>query len=213
MTLQPSPDDSAGPAERPSGSANPSDPDFESMLREGHSFPMNASSADAGRAGLPDSSSPGTYREQAKHANHEDVWTRVTAWLTAMHGWSIVARPLRPVAIPAREQHGLGGVHLSPARRSGLPPVWLYGAVVLTGAWLIFWVQPLAVRGVLPVLGGSPAVWNAAMVFFQAALLGGYALAHFLARGANTSSAADNDPRALGRDRSLRSGWRSKTPG
>ncbi len=52
------------------------------------------------------------------------------------------------------------------------------------GAWLIFWVQPLTVRGVLPVLGGSPAVWNTAMVFFQAALLGGYALAHFLARRA-----------------------------
>ena len=52
------------------------------------------------------------------------------------------------------------------------------------GAWLIFWVQPLTVRGVLPVLGGSPAVWNTAMVFFQAALLGGYAMAHFLARRA-----------------------------
>ena len=65
-----------------------------------------------------------------------------------------------------------------------LPSMWLYGVVVFAGAWLIFWVQPLAVRGILPVLGGSPAVWNTAMVFFQAALLGGYALAHFLARRA-----------------------------
>ena len=64
------------------------------------------------------------------------------------------------------------------------PSAWLYGAVVFAAAWLVFWVQPLGVRGVLPVLGGSPAVWNTAMAFFQAALLGGYALAHLLARRA-----------------------------
>ena len=63
--------------------------------------------------------------------------------------------------------------------------VWLYGVVVFAGAWLVFWIQPLAVRGVLPVLGGSPAVWNTAMVFFQSALLGGYALAHLLIRRAS----------------------------
>ena len=65
------------------------------------------------------------------------------------------------------------------------PPFWLYGFVVFVAAWLVFWIQPLAVRGVLPVLGGSPAVWNTAMVFFQSALLGGYALAHLLARRAS----------------------------
>ena len=65
------------------------------------------------------------------------------------------------------------------------PPTWLYGVAVFAAAWLVFWVQPLSVRGVLPVLGGSPAVWNTAMVFFQAALLGGYALAHLLARHAS----------------------------
>ena len=62
------------------------------------------------------------------------------------------------------------------------------GPVVFAAAWLVFWVQPLAVRGVLPVLGGSPAVWNTAMVFFQAALLGGYALAHLLARRATPAA-------------------------
>ena len=65
------------------------------------------------------------------------------------------------------------------------PPYWLYGFVVFGAAWLVFWIQPLAVRGVLPVLGGSPAVWNTAMVFFQSALLGGYALAHLLVRRAS----------------------------
>ena len=62
------------------------------------------------------------------------------------------------------------------------PPLWLYGVAVFAAAWLVFWIQPLAARGVLPVLGGSPAVWNTAMVFFQSALLAGYALAHFLVR-------------------------------
>ena len=62
------------------------------------------------------------------------------------------------------------------------PPFWLYGVVIFAAAWLVFWIQPLAVRGVLPVLGGSPAVWNTAMVFFQSALLAGYALAHLLVR-------------------------------
>ena len=72
----------------------------------------------------------------------------------------------------------------APALLRAAPPAWLYGVVVFAAAWLVFWVQPLSVRGVLPVLGGSPAVWNTAMVFFQAALLGGYALAHLLARRA-----------------------------
>ena len=62
------------------------------------------------------------------------------------------------------------------------PPVWLYGLAVFAAAWLVFWIQPLAVRGVLPALGGAPAVWNTAMVFFQAALLAGYAFAHFMVR-------------------------------
>ena len=59
------------------------------------------------------------------------------------------------------------------------PPAWLYGLVVFAAAWLVFWTQPLAVRGVLPVLGGSPAVWNTAMVFFQSALpLGSHPSCH-----------------------------------
>ncbi|MDO8533861.1 MAG: fused MFS/spermidine synthase, partial [Xanthobacteraceae bacterium] len=45
-----------------------------------------------------------------------------------------------------------------------------------------FAVQPLFTKMVLPKLGGSPAVWSVAMVFFQATLLAGYAYAHFLTR-------------------------------
>ena len=79
-------------------------------------------------------------------------------------------RPRRPVDVEAT---------------GARPPIRLYGFVVFAAAWLVFWVQPLAVRGILPVLGGSAAVWNTAMVFFQSALLAGYALAHFLVRRAS----------------------------
>ena len=71
------------------------------------------------------------------------------------------------------------GTEAQAARR---PPVALYGLAVFTSASLVFWVQPLAVRGLLPVMGGSPLVWNTAMVFFQSVLLLGYAAAHMMAR-------------------------------
>jgi len=58
----------------------------------------------------------------------------------------------------------------------------LFGATMFIGAGLLFWIQPMFAKMVLPLLGGSPAVWNTAMVFFQAALLAGYAYAHLLSR-------------------------------
>ena len=57
-----------------------------------------------------------------------------------------------------------------------------FTAAVFTSALLLFAVQPMFTRLVLPTLGGSPAVWSVAMVFFQATLLGGYLYAHLLAR-------------------------------
>ena len=59
----------------------------------------------------------------------------------------------------------------------------LYGAVLFLGASLLFLVQPMFAKMVLPLLGGAPAVWNTAMVFFQASLLAGYVYAHLLTRG------------------------------
>lgn len=53
---------------------------------------------------------------------------------------------------------------------------------MFSSAALIFVLQPLFGRMVTPLLGGSPAVWNASMAFFQAALLVGYLYAHLLAR-------------------------------
>jgi SAM-dependent methyltransferase len=58
----------------------------------------------------------------------------------------------------------------------------LYGLTIFFGAALLFVVQPMVGRMVLPLLGGSPAVWNTAMVFYQAVLLAGYAYAHFSTR-------------------------------
>src|SRR5262245_19850170 len=56
----------------------------------------------------------------------------------------------------------------------------VYAATIFLSATLLFLVQPMFARMVLPLLGGAPAVWNTAMVFFQAALLAGYAYAHAL---------------------------------
>lgn len=56
--------------------------------------------------------------------------------------------------------------------------VWLFSATIFTSAFLLFLVQPMFAKLVLPLLGGSPAVWNTCMLFFQLSLLGGYAYAH-----------------------------------
>ncbi|PZO05817.1 MAG: spermidine synthase [Alphaproteobacteria bacterium] len=58
----------------------------------------------------------------------------------------------------------------------------LFALAIFTSAALVFVVQPMVTKLVLPMLGGSPSVWNTAMVFFQTALLAGYAYAHGLQR-------------------------------
>jgi len=55
------------------------------------------------------------------------------------------------------------------------------GAIFLSAA-LLFAVQPMFTKMVLPRLGGTPSVWSVAMVFFQAVLLAGYAYAHALTK-------------------------------
>jgi len=58
----------------------------------------------------------------------------------------------------------------------------VYTAAIFSSAFLLFLVQPMFSRMVLPLLGGTPAVWNTCMLFFQAALLGGYLYAHLGAK-------------------------------
>jgi hypothetical protein len=59
---------------------------------------------------------------------------------------------------------------------------WLYAAALLTSALLLFWVQPLFTKMVLPLFGGAPAVWTTAAMFFQVALLAGYLYAHLISQ-------------------------------
>ena len=69
--------------------------------------------------------------------------------------------------------------------RAAVRPALLLTAFVVTiflSAALLFAVQPMFAKMVLPRLGGAPSVWSVAMVFFQTALLAGYAYAHLLTR-------------------------------
>jgi SAM-dependent methyltransferase len=56
----------------------------------------------------------------------------------------------------------------------------LFAITLFWSAALLFWVEPMVGKLVLPQLGGAPAVWNTCMVFFQAMLLAGYAAAHWI---------------------------------
>src|SRR5207302_2287708 len=63
-------------------------------------------------------------------------------------------------------------------REISLPLLLVFAFTLFTSATLLFLVQPMIGKTLLPMLGGTPAVWNTCMVFFQALLLAGYAYAH-----------------------------------
>src|SRR6516225_7394701 len=74
---------------------------------------------------------------------------------------------------------------------STLGPAWttlpravlpVFAVTLLISAGLLFLIQPMIAKMVLPQFGGSPAVWSTCLLFFQATLLLGYAYAHALAR-------------------------------
>ena len=62
----------------------------------------------------------------------------------------------------------------------------LFSIAVFLSASLLFLVEPMFARMVLPKIGGAPAVWNTCVVFYQLALLGGYGYAHLLASRATS---------------------------
>jgi hypothetical protein len=74
-----------------------------------------------------------------------------------------------PTALPAES---------SLKRSQALLLVSAFSVAIFLNAALLFSVQPLFTKMVLPLLGGSPAVWNTCLLFFQALLLGGYLYAH-----------------------------------
>jgi hypothetical protein len=69
-----------------------------------------------------------------------------------------------------------------PAKRPHAPLLATFTAAIFVSAALLFLVQPMFTKMVLPRFGGAPSVWSVAIVFFQAALLAGYAYAHALTR-------------------------------
>lgn len=66
--------------------------------------------------------------------------------------------------------------------KCALRGAWLFAVAILVSAFLVFQVQPIISKIILPWFGGSPAVWTTCMLFFQVALFGGYAYAHALNR-------------------------------
>ena len=65
----------------------------------------------------------------------------------------------------------------------------LFAATLFTSAALLFWVEPMVAKMLLPFLGGTPAVWNTCLLFFQAALLAGYAYVLVVTRRLRTTRA------------------------
>ena len=78
--------------------------------------------------------------------------------------------PTTPTADPSK--HGVTGSR-------GAPVIW-FAAATLLGSFLIFQVQPVISKCVLPWFGGTPAVWTTCMLFFQLLLFAGYLYAHVL---------------------------------
>jgi SAM-dependent methyltransferase len=68
-----------------------------------------------------------------------------------------------------------------PKPRAPVAPT-LFAVTVFASAGLVFLVEPMVAKLVLPMLGGSPSVWNTSLAFFQIALLAGYFYAHALQR-------------------------------
>jgi SAM-dependent methyltransferase len=62
------------------------------------------------------------------------------------------------------------------------PSMGLFAVTVFASAALVFMVEPMIAKLVLPLLGGGPSIWNTSLAFFQAALLAGYFYAHALQR-------------------------------
>src|ERR1700741_2674402 len=57
-----------------------------------------------------------------------------------------------------------------------------YALTIFSGAFLLFQVQPLIAKYILPWFGGGPGVWTTCLLFFQVLLLAGYAYAHLISR-------------------------------
>lgn len=88
---------------------------------------------------------------------------------------------------PARRGDAAGGRTGETVRSAGggffqAAAIPLFACTIFLSAFLLFWIQPLFTKTVLPLLGGAPNVWNTALLFFQATLLVGYGYVHLATR-------------------------------
>ena len=74
----------------------------------------------------------------------------------------------------------------------------LFALTLFVSATLLFLVQPMVAKMVLPMYGGSPQVWNTSMLFFQTVLLAGYAATHLIASHASPRRHACTSSRKRG---------------
>ncbi|MGA7270460.1 MAG: spermidine synthase, partial [Acidimicrobiia bacterium] len=80
---------------------------------------------------------------------------------------SVITTPVEERVVPARPTRAVVSV---------------YGLWSFVASLLIFWVELMVAKMLLPRFGGSASVWNTALVFFQMTLLVGYLVAHLLTR-------------------------------
>ena len=90
----------------------------------------------------------------------------------------LAADPRGREAAPARADASVLHGPRRQARQAHLGSRMIYAAAIFLSSFLLFLVQPLIARQILPWFGGTAAVWTTCMLFFQALLLAGYAYAH-----------------------------------
>jgi hypothetical protein len=84
---------------------------------------------------------------------------------------TLIAEPSAGIEVAAETKESLPSRERSPLS---------YGLAVFLSAFLLFQVQLIVGKYILPLFGGAPAVWNTCMLCFQFLLLAGYSYAHFL---------------------------------
>src|SRR5215468_6248378 len=70
----------------------------------------------------------------------------------------------------------------APPKSKSSSLVLILGSTLFASAFLLFWCEPMVGKMVLPLAGGTAAVWTTCLLFFQIMLLAGYLYAHLLAR-------------------------------
>jgi hypothetical protein len=68
----------------------------------------------------------------------------------------------------------------APSERAAPPAPMLFALTIFASAALVFMVEPMVAKMMLPLLGGGPSIWNTSLAFFQGMLLAGYGYAHLL---------------------------------